>query len=91
MNVPTEFVEARPMYGYLIHAVTVRPVLWHRPTPWMLTTYQRALCGVGKGGMRIEVTPATRSPKPWRGIDGCERCAGKVKKIQERERSENQS
>lgn len=78
-----EFVEASPMYGHVTHAIVKAPQNWHHPVRWMMTTYQRALCGVGRGGMRIKLDRETEQAKPWVGIGGCERCAVKVRKIQE--------
>ena len=76
-----KYADAKPMYGYLTHAVPVDQPEWlHQVTPVMMTTYRRALCGVGSGGMRIPLDEKG-NPRPWRGIDGCDRCHAKMYKL----------
>lgn len=76
-----QFVDAKPINGYLIHAVRNQPEHFHRTAPWILITYSRALCGVGRGGMRVALDKETAEPLPYRGIDGCDACHVRVNKL----------
>lgn len=75
-----DFVEAVPINGYLTHAIVNTPANFHRTAPWLLITYNRALCGVGRGGMKVRLNQE-RNPLPWKGIDGCDTCHVKMRKI----------
>lgn len=79
MSTP-DFVDARPVNGCLTHAVRYHPEQFHRPTPVVVTTYVRALCGVGRGGMRVR-TNEEGEIQPFMGIDGCDACHVRVKKL----------
>ena len=79
-----DFVDARPINGYLTHAVRYYPSAFHQTAPRVIVTYSRALCGVGRGGMRAAQNRETGEIQPFRGIDGCDRCHVKLKKIRER-------
>lgn len=78
---PIEYVEAKPINGYLTHAVANQPSFFHQSMPGLVITYHRALCGVGRGGMRVTLG-AMGKPVPWVGIDGCDRCHTRLAKIQ---------
>lgn len=78
------YVEARPIQGYLTHAVRNQPEFFHQSMPGVVVTYHRALCGVGRGGMRVQLQEDKVTPKPWKGIDGCDRCHTKLNKIKEK-------
>lgn len=77
-----EYVDARPFNGYLTHAVRNQPAMFTRTAPFIMVTYSKALCGVGRGGMRISLDK-DGAPKPYMGIDGCNSCAVKVRKIRD--------
>jgi hypothetical protein len=79
MSAP-DFVEAKPINGYLTHAVVNTPANFHRSTPHIVITYNRALCGVGRGGMRLRLDEES-NPRPWVGIDGCDSCHIKMNRI----------
>jgi len=76
-----EYIEATPINGYLTHAIANQPEHWHKSTPWLTITYNRALCGVGRGGMRLRLDVETHEPKTWVGVDGCDACHVKVNKL----------
>lgn len=76
------YIEAKPINGHLTHAVANQPAFFHQSMPGLVITYHRALCGVGRGGMRVTLG-AVGKPVPWVGVDGCDRCHSRVKKIQE--------
>lgn len=80
-----EYLDAKPINGFLTHAVANQPQFFHRTAPWILVTYVRALCGVGRGGMRISLNKETAEPLPYRGIDGCDRCHIKLNKLRQAE------
>lgn len=75
-----EFIEGIPFNGYLSHAIRNDPLGLHRTAPFIVVTYDRALCGVGSGGMRVRLDE-NGEPRPWKGIDGCDRCHIKRHKI----------
>ncbi|AXH44449.1 hypothetical protein PP353_gp73 [Arthrobacter phage Kumotta] len=75
-----DFVDARPINGHLIHAVRNQPEFFHRTAPFIVVTYARALCGVGRGGMRI-MLDTKGLERPYTGIDGCDSCHVKVNKL----------
>ena len=77
-----DYVDARPISGYLTHAVRNRPDRFTRTAPFILITYSKALCGVGRGGMRVSLDKQGE-PRSYMGIDGCDRCAVKVRKARE--------
>lgn len=86
MNTTTpepDYVDARPFNGYVTHAVRNQPSAMTRTAPFILVTYSRALCGVGRGGMRVSLD-STGGVKPFAGIDGCDACHVKVRKIRAR-------
>lgn len=74
-------VEARPINGYLTHAISNQPEFFHRTAPWILVTYNRALCGVGRGGMLVRLDRESNTPRPWVGVDGCDRCHVRMNKL----------
>lgn len=75
-----DFVDAKPINGYLTHAVRNQPEYFSRNAPHIVVTYSRALCGVGRGGMRIRLNEAGVI-QPFKGIDGCDACHVKVNKL----------
>ena len=77
---PTTYIEAKPINGYLTHAIANQPQNFHRSTPQIVITYNRALCGVGRGGMRVTLG-AMGIPVPFAGVDGCDRCHTRLAKI----------
>lgn len=77
------YIEATPLQGYLTHAIANQPEHWHQSAPWCIVTYHRALCGVGRGGMRVRQDKETLKPRPWQGVDGCYACHVAVHKIKE--------
>lgn len=81
----TEYVESRPIQGYLTHAVAHQPAFFHQSMPGVVITYHRALCGVGRGGMRVLLEEDNATPRPWVGVDGCNRCHARLNKIKERD------
>ena len=80
MSVTPRYVEAKPINGYLTHAVRNQPENFHRTAPWILVTYNRALCGVGRGGMRLLLDEQAQ-PRPWVGVDGCDTCHVRIRKM----------
>lgn len=54
-----------------------------RTAPFIVVTYMRALCGVGRGGMRVRLD-AEGKPRAWVGIDGCDTCHVKMRKLKEK-------
>jgi hypothetical protein len=74
------FVEARPINGYLPHAIRYQPEFFTRTAPFIVVTYLKALCGVGRGGMRLRLDHEGE-PKDWVGIDGCDTCHTKMRKL----------
>lgn len=74
------YVDAKPINGHLTHAVRNQPANFTRTAPFILITYTRALCGVGRGGMRVSVDDMGQ-PRPYVGVDGCDACAVKVRRI----------
>lgn len=74
------YVEAKSINGYLTHAIANQPEFFHRTAPWLVITYLRALCGVGRGGMKVRLDE-DKNPRPWVGIDGCDACHVKLRKI----------
>lgn len=74
------YVDAKPINGYRTHAVRNQPANFTRTAPFILITYTRALCGVGKGGMRVSLDLAG-DPLPYLGVYGCDACAVKVRRI----------
>lgn len=77
-----QFIECRPINGYLSHAVRAERASLHCSMPNVVVTYTRALCGVGRGGMRVALNDELQ-PRAWKGIDGCDRCHVAVRKIRE--------
>ena len=80
MSEPFDFVDARPINGYLIHAVRNQPEYFYRTAPFVVVTYVRALCGVGRGGMMVRLNKEGEI-QPYKGIDGCDSCHVRVNKI----------
>lgn len=78
-------VEATPIStGYLHHAVLVGDQSgFYRTMPNILITYRRALCGVGRAGLRVFIDKDTKEALPWKGIDGCDRCHVRLRKLRE--------
>ncbi|QGJ93521.1 hypothetical protein SEA_MUFASA8_73 [Arthrobacter phage Mufasa8] len=68
------YVEARPHAGYVTHAIRNQPEQFYRTAPNIVNTFRRALCGVGRGGMRVTLGRDTGEPIAWMGVDGCDRC-----------------
>lgn len=81
MSAP-DFVDARPINGHLTHAVRNQPNRFTRTAPFILITYSKALCGVGRGGMRVSLDKEGE-PKEFQGVDGCDRCHVMVRKLRE--------
>jgi hypothetical protein len=75
-----DFVDARPINGYLTHAVRYQPEHFYHATPVMVMTQARALCGVGRAGMRVR-TNEDGEIQPYKGIDGCDTCFIRVRDI----------
>lgn len=74
-------VEAQPINGYLTHAIANQPAFFHQSMPGVVITYHRALCGVGRGGMRVRLDKESGTPRPWVGVDGCDRCHARMHKL----------
>lgn len=78
------FVQARPIEGSLRHAIVDRPNEWHTTAPRIVITFNRALCGVGVAGMRVELDEDLK-PKPFKTVfNACPQCRRRVKVIKER-------
>jgi hypothetical protein len=78
------FIEARPIEGSVRHAIVNRPDEWRRTGPRIIITFNRALCGVGAGGMRVE-TDAQADPVAFQGTETeCSTCRRRVKAIEAR-------
>jgi len=75
-----DFVDARPINGYLLHAVRNQPECFTRTAPRIVVTYIRALCGVGRGGMLVRLD-RDGEIQPYKGVDGCDACHVKVNKL----------
>lgn len=84
MSDPFDYVDAKPINGYLTHAVRNQPEYFHRTAPFIVVTYLRALCGVGRGGMRVRLDNAGEI-QPFAGIDGCDSCHVRLNKIRKGE------
>ena len=82
MSEPFDYVDARPINGYLTHAVRNQPEHFHRTAPFIVVTYLRALCGVGRGGMRVRLNKQGEI-QPYKGIDGCDACHVKLNKLKQ--------
>ena len=77
-----DFVEVIPLTGHVTHAMRNHPQNLYRPTPVMVIAYGRALCGVGRNGMRVR-TNEDGEIQPYKGIDGCDTCFIRVRDIRE--------
>jgi hypothetical protein len=79
---PFDYVDAMPINGYLTHAVRFQPEHFHRTAPYIVVTYMRALCGVGRGGMRVRLDQEG-AIQPFKGVDGCTTCHVRVNKLRQ--------
>lgn len=79
-----DYVQATPFSGHLIHAVRNQPEFFYRPMPSIVTTYHRAICGVGHGGMRVQTEDDKTTLKPWDESAGCPACNRRLKQIKDK-------